>query len=188
MFIDDIITFFKDKFKKLTIKKQKENKYYRLKYIFKYRDVKSDYKSQTTSIFKPFKLPENMSYEEALKVISFLTDKVASELKVKHQSLDNIKLTNAVLEKYHFKRAENPVHINNVEDIIIENVRNLAITPNSNKWYKAYIEAKDIKKIYDKLGLEVDFSKFDKKIKEEARSAESQFITIDGGSGLDDIM
>lgn len=82
----------------------------RLMYVAlsKYQAYGSDeYKvGQSYGISSPFRLPADMSMEDACKVVSYLSEKVERENPVEPASNNSVALTSHLLEKYGFSKVE----------------------------------------------------------------------------------
>jgi len=61
---------------------------------------------QTYGISSPFRLPHNMSIEDACKVVSYLSDKVEKENDLEPACEESVIMVSNILEKYGFSKVE----------------------------------------------------------------------------------
>ena len=61
---------------------------------------------QTYGVSSPFRLPNGMTFEDAFKVVSYLSDKVETENELNPASEESVVMVSQMLDKYGFSRVE----------------------------------------------------------------------------------
>ncbi|MGN1208652.1 MAG: hypothetical protein ACI4TI_04215 [Christensenellales bacterium] len=93
---------------------QKENCIIRLLYVSfeKFKDHFSNETKigRTIGVSSPFKLPKNMTLDDACKVISYLSEKIEAENNLNAGSQKSVALVSANLHKYGFKKINGFEH------------------------------------------------------------------------------
>ncbi|MFQ6752162.1 MAG: hypothetical protein ACLRFL_01170 [Clostridia bacterium] len=144
------------------------------------------YVGQTFGISSPFRLPRDMSIEDACKVVSYLSEKVEKENDLEPASEKSVAMVSNVLTKYGFERVESKEHghYHAVSEYIpfhkvrgacfpvcekIDGVVDLFSVGGDFKlfkrsdlhdryfnWFTAGISNDEVKDIYDQIGIDLD--------------------------------
>lgn len=113
--------------------------------------------------FKPFMLPEGMSREDAFKVLSYLTDFIEKEESLETCSFRSVKALDKVidLERLGFKRIDINLNDDSHEVIDLFTIKGRVLLFKQSKQYQKYFEwytngitLNQVKKIYNKCGIE----------------------------------
>ena len=113
--------------------------------------------------FKPFKLPEGMSREDAFKVLSYLTDYIEKELSLEPCSYTSVAaLDNALdIERLGFERVDVNLDDNSDDVINLFTISGRVLLFERNplyqkyfEWYSEGVTLKEVKKIYKKCGID----------------------------------
>ena len=109
---------------------------------------------------KPFKLPEGMSREDGFKVLSYLIDNVEKQKDVEPFSLNSVRTLDKVLdlERFGFRRVdekdeEKILNLFTVTGRLLL-FQKSKLYPKYFEWYTEGVSKHEVKKIYEKLGLE----------------------------------
>ena len=113
--------------------------------------------------FKPFKLPESMSREDAFKILSYLTDYIERELSLEPCSYASVSaLDNVIdLKRLGFERVDVNLDDNSDDVINLFTISGRVLlfekSPLYQKyfeWYKEGVTFDEVKKIYEKCGID----------------------------------
>ena len=162
----DVIAIFKDG--TYSDKNNDENLYdkkiYRLRYI-NYHNIGKSYGMDMKGLFdwsgKPFFLPNEMSSEDAFKVLSYLTDFIEKSSDIEECSLKSVKtLSNILIEldRFGFTSPASPVNEKNVIDLFtvsgFNRFKKSEYYDKYFEWYTPNVTKEEVEKIYLKRGLE----------------------------------
>jgi putative hydrolase of HD superfamily len=141
-----------------------DKKIYRLRYI-NYHNIGLRYGMNNKGLIdwagKPFFLPNEMTSEEAFKVLSYLTDFIEKEPDIEECSLKSVNTLNGILielDRFGFISPIAPVNEKNVIDLFtVSGFNRFKKSEEYNKyfeWYTPNTTKEEVEKIYLKCGLE----------------------------------
>lgn len=141
-----------------------EQNIYRLHYI-NYHRTDEDHSLKRNNValiawpFTPFMLPDNMNREDALKVLSYLTDNIEKRDDVDSCSLYSLKILDGILnlKQFGFKRVKETDE-NKILDLFTINgdvslFKKSKLYSKYFEWYKPDITLEDVETIYQSCGL-----------------------------------
>ena len=113
--------------------------------------------------FKPFMLPENMSREDAFKVLSYLTDYIEKTYDIEEGSYKSVSALNKLIDidSLGFRRVD--IDLDDKSDVVINLFTvsgRLLLFKNSEfynkyfEWYSEGITLDEVRDIYSKCGVE----------------------------------
>lgn len=120
-------------------------------------------------VTRKFTLPEGMSFEDAFKVISFLTNHVEKEYGLKECSAKTVQYVDNLIEKFHFShiepKGETPFRFlsSNCEPCThlftvngdVECFDHSQYATHYFEWFSDNVKFEDVKEIYKNLGLHI---------------------------------
>ena len=112
--------------------------------------------------FEPFVLPENMTREDAFKVLSYLTDFIERDFNLEECSFQSVSLLNNALDlgRLGFKKYTKPINNDNeVVDLFTVSGRVLLFKKSDYyskyfNWYTEGVTFDEVKDIYEKCHME----------------------------------
>ena len=129
---------------------------YRLYYI-NYHKTGGDNFGTFYYPLEPFKLPKNMTREEGLKVLSYLTDCIEARDDVDECSIKSVNMLDDMLEKYGFTRVDedskNYIHLFTVTGIV-PLFKQSKLYQYYFEWYIKNVTLDEILKIYSKYNMD----------------------------------
>ena len=144
---------------------ESENVLIRLNHLQKMRPDKDGKYSLIHTSGYIYEFPKDMTSEDAIKVMSFLQDKIASDLNVGSKDIKVIVELNEILKRFHFKRLINEkVDEMEVLDFVNSSHKGLkfpkedALTFVDDDWYYRGISQKTVENIYKERKEEIDLS------------------------------
>lgn len=145
--------------------KQNQNRLYRLLHVkFNTVEVAYDDYENFPEYFamQPFKLPDHMSADEAMLVISYINERVNAEHELPKGSQRGISFTNKLLKKYNFEQIESGDGKDGIVDLITTSgfAQYIQSDPICKekffKWYNPNVSRKSVFDIYKKCGFNLD--------------------------------
>lgn len=133
-----------------------ENRLYRFHYVNCYLEF-----DKTSWPLQTFKLPLKMTEQDAFKVISYITDFVEKTYHMANSSFNLVIEVDKLLEQFLFKRDNNKSK-EIIDLFVIEG--KVSYFKNSDEykryveWYYSNITFEKVLKIYQKLGLNLEFN------------------------------
>lgn len=129
---------------------------YRLYYI-NYHKTDGDNFGTLYYPLEPFKLPNNMTREEGLKVLSYLTDCIETRDDVDECSIKSVNMLDDMLEEYGFTRVnddnKNYIHLFTVTGIV-PLFKHSKLYSYYFEWYRKNITLDEVLKIYSKYNMD----------------------------------
>lgn len=183
MEVKDYFSKFK-KFISMKIEKRKNylngNGLIRLNHLQKMHVDKDGCGSVIHTYGKVYEMPKNMSCEQAFKIISFLKDKVATDLNLNLNELKTMMFLNNLLEHFHFTKISTDKYCEDeVVDLVISSEdikfpKEDAIALEDIYWYTTDITQRQVETIYANRKESIDLSP----LTEHSISALGTFVDV----------
>lgn len=154
-----LLLMIKTKFKEHKVSNEKN--IYRLHHIYYSKDL-NGVNHESHAVFEPFMLPEGMTRDDGMKVLSYLTDFIEKKANIQQGTLKSvIFLENALnLERFGFKRTEVKNNDEIVDLFTIQGrTKRFKLSEHYFKyfnWYKENVNKEEVINIYKNIGLEFD--------------------------------
>jgi len=143
---------------------------YRFHYMNYYELGKSSYGSIEWA-FEIFKLPQNITRDEAFKIFSYFKDYIQSYLNIENGVFEKTSLLDDIIKKLGFKKVTNYIDDDEcvIDLFVIEGRKDFFKKTDFYEkyynWYSPNIKFDEIKKIFDKASIPFDNSAIDEVIK-----------------------
>ena len=144
---------------------QEEKEFYRFRYINYYREFNHDNYNNNFAIqdikLDTFTIPNGFTHEDAIDVLSYLSDYLEEKLDLAENTYRSIEVINNILDNkdLQFSKVIDNIDENEIEDLFLV-VGRLALFKESQNykkyfnWRKKGITKEKVEEIYNKIGIE----------------------------------